>query len=376
MRKSKSGYPRGVFEKEPGSGVFWIRYQDADGRERKEKVGSLRNAGKLVENRRTDARRGLKLPETLRARPATFGEIAKTALEYSKANKRSYRNDIYRMAMLVEKFGTWKAEAIKPRDIENWLASQTQWKVSTKNRTLALMKLAFRLAEKNETIKTNPARLVQQKDENNKRVRYVNQYDPLPTEEEYLKPYTTEETRVRAVIAKRFPAHMADFDLAIHTGMRSSEQYGLEWTSVNFERRLLTIPRSKHGEERHIQLNAAAISTLKSLLPNMERSNFVFRGVQNSRYWFEKRVIPEAGIRDFHWHDLRHTFASRLAMVGVDIRTIQELMGHKNITTTMRYAHLTPAHLQSAVERLDAYTNGTSIAPDPEAPRISLKTRR
>ena len=129
MRKNKSGYPRGVFERELGSGVFWIRYQDADGRERKEKVGSLRNAGKLVENRRTDARRGLKLPETLRARPATFGEIAKTALEYSKANKRSYRNDIYRMAMLVEKFGTWKAEAIKPRDIENWLASQTQWKV-------------------------------------------------------------------------------------------------------------------------------------------------------------------------------------------------------------------------------------------------------
>jgi site-specific recombinase XerD len=304
------------------------------------------------------------------------GEIAKATLEYSEAHKRSYRNDKYRMEKLVEKFGDWQAEAIKPKDIENWLASQTQWTVATKNRTLALMKLAFRLAEKNETIKINPARLVQQKDENNKRVRYVNQYDPLPTEEDELKPHTTEEARMRAVIAKRFPAHMLDFDLAIHTGMRSSEQYGLEWTSVNFERRLLTIPRSKHGEMRHIQLNSTALSALKALLPNMERSNFVFRGVQNSRYWFEKQVIPEAGIRDFHWHDLRHTFASRLAMAGVDIRTIQELMGHKNITTTMRYAHLTPAHLQSAVERLDSYTSGTSIAPKPEAARISLKTRR
>lgn len=376
MKKSKYKWPRGVFERQLGSGVFWVRYVDSDGRERKEKVGSLRNAEKLVEQRRTDARRGVKLPESLRSRPATFGEIAKAALEYSEAHKRSYRNDKYRMAKLVEKFGEWKAEAIKPKDIENWLASQTQWAVATKNRTLALMKLAFRLAEKNETIKINPARLVQQKKENNERVRYVNQFDPLPTEEEYLKPHTTEEARLRAAIAKLFPAHMLDFDLAIHTGMRSSEQYGLEWTSVNFERHLLTIPRSKHGEARHIQLNAAALSALKTLLPNMERSNFVFRGVQNSRYWFEKAVVAEAGIRDFHWHDLRHTFASRLAMSGVDIRAIQELMGHRNITTTMRYAHLTPAHLQSAVERLDAYTSGTSIAPTPEPSRISLKTPR
>jgi integrase len=70
-----------------------------------------------------------------------------------------------------------------------------------------------------------------------------------------------------------------------------------------------------------------------------------------NRHWFQA-AVDEAGIRDFRWHDLRHTFASRLAMAGVDLRTIQELMGHKTIQMTCRYAHLTPSHQLAAVERL------------------------
>ncbi len=54
----------------------------------------------------------------------------------------------------------------------------------------------------------------------------------------------------------------------------------------------------------------------------------------------------------FPWHDLRHTFASRLVMAGVDLRTVQELMGHKNITMTVRCAHLAPAHQREAIERM------------------------
>ena len=59
-----------------------------------------------------------------------------------------------------------------------------------------------------------------------------------------------------------------------------------------------------------------------------------------------------AGLADFTWHCLRHTFASRLAMAGVDLRTIQELMGHKTIAMTCRYAHLAESHKLAAVERL------------------------
>jgi site-specific recombinase XerD len=100
----------------------------------------------------------------------------------------------------------------------------------------------------------------------------------------------------------------------------------------------------------------------------MERSDLVFKGLQNSRHWFGK-VIAEAGIRDFTWHDLRHTFASRLVMAGVGITAVKELMGHKSIKATMRYAHLAPTFLQTGVQKRDGYNgftgelNGTTIAP-------------
>ena len=80
-----------------------------------------------------------------------------------------------------------------------------------------------------------------------------------------------------------------------------------------------------------------------------------------------------AGILNFHWHDLRHTFASRLAMAGVPLRTIGELLGHKTPAMTMRYAHLAPAHLRDAVECLvnpnstDAKTSTGSLSRIPVA---------
>jgi integrase len=154
---------------------------------------------------------------------------------------------------------------------------------------------------------------------------------------------------------------MPELEVALNTGMRRGEQYGLQWEHVNLERRVLTIPRSKHGEVRHIPLNAVAVEALKGLLPNMTKNNFVFissrgRGaLKGSRHWFEK-AVKEAGIRNFTWHCLRHSFASRMVLAGVDLRTIQELMGHKTISMTVRYAHLAPAHQLAAVERLAVFS--------------------
>ena len=78
-------------------------------------------------------------------------------------------------------------------------------------------------------------------------------------------------------------------------------------------------------------------------------------------------ALREAGIENLHWHDLRHTFASRLVMKGVDLRTVQELMGHKTIAMTLRYSHLSPAHQLEAVQRLTRKPTGTTTGTEPEA---------
>ena len=120
---------------------------------------------------------------------------------------------------------------------------------------------------------------------------------------------------------------------------------------------MIEFPISLLEVARHIPLNAVAVGALKGLLPNMAKNNFVFvssrgRGaLKGSRHWFEK-ALKEAGVRNFTWHCLRHSFASRMVLAGVDLRTVQELMGHKTIGMTIRYAHLAPAHQLAAVERL------------------------
>ncbi len=102
-----------------------------------------------------------------------------------------------------------------------------------------------------------------------------------------------------------------------------------------------------NGSTRHIQLNSVAAASLQSLeqssgqgLVFLTKNGVPLRGY---KHWFDK-VINEAGIRDFTWYCLRHTFASRLVMAGVDIRTVAELMGHRSIQMTMRYAHLAQQH--------------------------------
>ena len=99
-------------------------------------------------------------------------------------------------------------------------------------------------------------------------------------------------------------------------------------------------------ESHHVPLNKFANAALKQLLSKCEGKGWVFMSVngdrlQGPRHWFEP-AVKDAGIPNFHWHDLRHTFASRLRMAGVDLGTIQELMGHKSIQMTVRYAEPCP----------------------------------
>jgi site-specific recombinase XerD len=342
MKNDNINKVRGVFEKVPGSGVWWIQFFDSGGRRRREKVGRKSVAIKLVEKRRADAREGVKMPANLRAKPVTFAEIAKRALDHSQSKKRDYRHDRLRMPVLVAEFGHKAAADITPGEIEAWIYSHAEWKPATKNRYLALMKLAYRLAEKAQLVSYNPARLLRQAKEDNCRIRYL---------------LDAEETTLRAVIEKMYSDHLPDFEVALMTGMRLSEQFGVAWEDVDLDAGIIHLSHTKNGSARHVRLNSRAMAVMRMLHDRSLGAGRVF--TTKYPFWFAS-ACQAAGLKDFTWHCLRHTFASRLVMAGVDIRTVQELMGHKSILMTMRYSHLSPEHRAKALEKLCQPTATTS----------------
>lgn len=139
--------------------------------------------------------------------------------------------------------------------------------------------------------------------------------------------------------------------------MRRSEMYGATWDKLDFEHNLLTVPRSKHGETRHVTLNSSARAMLEFLRQNAGESEFVFFSMRNkeplsgNRHWFED-AVKVAGIKHFTRHCLRHSFGRRLASRGIDLRKNQELMGNKTISMTVRYTHLSQPELLAGVEQL------------------------
>lgn len=216
----------------------------------------------------------------------------------------------------------------------------------------AILSLAYRLAIRNRKAKENPARLVPHKTEHNERRRFL---------------AVEEEKNLRAAIIEKCPERLPEFELALHTGMRLSEQYTARWQDVDFEHSTLTVPCDKGGRTSHVRLNAAAIASLLRLRERTEKTGYVCGRAAGATDWFE-RCLKAAKDSDFTWHCLRHTFASRLVMAGADIRTVAELLRDRTLHTAMRYSHLAPDFTLDAVRRMEAkfpVPNSTTVAPRP-----------
>jgi integrase len=171
--------------------------------------------------------------------------------------------------------------------------------------------------------------------------RREREYDLLPT----FGPYTDHLTPLVLV--------------ALHTGCRRGELLDLRWQDADLVASSLTVrgETAKSKQTRVLPLNATAVKVLRSWRPaNAERDAYVFPGRDGGRMDDLKtaflRLIRAADIRRFRFHDLRHTFASKLVMAGVDLNTVRELLGHSDIKMTLRYAHLAPEHKAAAVAKL------------------------
>jgi integrase len=349
---------RGVYEHPHRSGVWWILYYDQYGQRHREKVGLKSAAITQYRRRKTEVAQKKFNPEDIEGKHHHVA-VAEVIDDYigacERAGCRALKDIRLRALYWKNRWPDRAAKSISPGDIElarmelaegrhksNWHKTLTGSgrAVSTVNRYVATLKAAFSVAMRNGKVDTNPGSQVKLPKENNKRTRWL-------TKEE--------EVRLLAVMPDEYHPLVL---VALHTGMRKHEQLNLKWADIDFQRRLIYIPVTKSGIGRHVHMNDVVIETLQRL-PRMLHNAHVFygrkpgeplhNGIKNSDW---KRYLRKAGIEDFHWHDLRHTFASRLVMKGIDLYTVSKLLGHSALEVTERYAHLASAHLQKAVNSL------------------------
>jgi len=354
------GKDRGIFERYKGSGVWYVRFFDEFGQEHKQAVGPKSLAKKVYEDRRRAVRIGTFSPDD-RVK-VTISKVMDAYKKYEDRTGHHIMDTPKGHERIKARFGKWPYDRITRVHVEEFAEELTAglgkeadgtpltpMAASTVNHHIALLSAAMRRAFRAGMIKSNPLTDLSKLKENNKRDRWAT---------------TDEEKRLMDALPARVHAVILT---SIHGGLRKGELKALRCRDIDLVGRMLHVREAKGGEGRSIPLNDvlfAALSTIQG-----EPGELVFRGntLTNLRDIWDQ-AVKDAKLDNFKFHDLRHTFASRLVMAGVDLRRVQILMGHKSIKMTERYAHLAPGHLRDAVSRLvlkpgeaDPWSHGSTV---------------
>ena len=272
-----------------------------------------------------------------------------------------------------------KLNDITPQSVEKWRTGRVASGLSphTANRSYATLRASLTKAEEWGFIAEHPLRKMRLlKTDSNLKVRYLS----IEEEQRLRAALDQRETNMKKERKngnhwreQRNISLMLDFEtvtfcdhlkpmvlLSINTGLRRGELFSLEWKNIDFALKQLTVEgtNAKSRKTRYIPLNQEACQSLsdwKKQCP--EGTQHVFTNRHGKAFteiktaW--KKLLKDSNIQDFRWHDLRHHFASKLAMNGVDLNTVRELLGHSSYTMTLRYAHLSAGHKAKAVSLLN-----------------------
>ncbi|HDZ25238.1 hypothetical protein LCGC14_1660050 [marine sediment metagenome] len=270
-----------------------------------------------------------------------FSDFAKIFLEdYMMTVRRNFRPDVYRLNHLCSYFKETDLRSITPLTVERFRKERlkTGNSKSTCNRYMALMKRLFSVAIEEGYTEENPVQ----------KVKLYSEKDTLKerilTEQEERKLTETCSDALRPIIA-----------VALNTGMRKTEILNLQWNQVDLKAWRIRVEKTKSGKVRFMPINDVLFHELRRLRNG--QSPFVFFNPETMKPYVDmkkgfKAACRRAGIEGIRFHDLRHTFASRLIANGADIEVVRELLGHHSITVTQRYIHSSDERKRAAVELL------------------------
>lgn len=287
-------------------------------------------------------------------RPAGKREIAdfikEVYLPWARDNKRSWRADECCAAVICEWFKGKTFAQVSPLLVEKFKKEMresitikgTVRSARSVNEFLEKLSRIFNLAIREKETDTNPCREVKRMPLNNRRTRYLQDEEEL----RLFETLTGQRAHLRPLVI-----------VAIGTGMRRGDQLNLKWERVDFQRNVINVPNSKEGRGYIVPMNEDVRAVMLRLRQEANGSDYVFTNPATGAPFTElKRAFGTAcrlaGIKNLHWHDLRHTFGTRLAEAGFSEAVIAELMGHSDPSTTRRYTHGTERGKRAAVEAI------------------------
>ncbi len=338
--------------------IWWIDFYDQQKNRVQESshATNKKEAEKLLALRQADVARGVyQLPCKI-----TLGDFIDKYTEYAKVNKRSWKRDVIMLKHFKSFFGNRLLSDIGAADVEAYKIYRcAAVKKSTVNRELTLLKRLFNLASVWDLNPgKNPLSKVRFFREDNVRLRTLS---------------LDEENRL---ISNAAPYLQDLIIFALHTGMRIGEIFGLCWDDLDLAKGIISVRAQKTGKTRQIPINDETERVLEYWRLG-RRNEYVFYNPDTGKPFRDlkagfKLACKKAGITNVTWHTLRHTFASRLVNRGVDIVTVQELLGHSTVTMTMRYAHTNIASKLAAVKVL--VSRGDNIVTMPRKKRFNLQS--
>ena len=333
----------GVYKRKDRGG-YWISWVDAQGKRRFRKT----EAQTLIQAMNARA------AELVRAEQAkvlgfappgdeAFSQIAARFLSHQKARLTPKAFD--REKGIVEKhlspFFNTKLSSIRRVDIQRYITKRSsEVSAYTVQKELNVIKHLLRLAVEWELIPFNPAQGIKSPKVPAGRVRYLQ-----PTEFTLLIDSSPGWLKLIMV-------------LAVSTGMRRSEILNLRYLDIDLANQRILLPQTKNGDGRVVYLNRTSQDALLSIPASAQRKSTerLFPEITGEQVSVAfHRICRRVEIEDFRFHDLRHTAASWLRMMGADIHTVAQLLGHKDLRMAARYQHLSPAFLADAVGKLDGF---------------------